>query len=326
MTDTEIDKLLTSKKILVVGDVMIDSYMWGSVTGTSPEAPVPVVSITSREMRLGGAANVALNLKALGSEALLCGVIGTGERSKRYLNLLEEAGLSDASTVLTAKRKTTVKTRVISDNKHVLRVDEEDQQDLDSETEENIISRISNHIVNDNIDAIIFEDYNKGVLTAKVISTTIALANEKGIPTTIDPKKKNFLAYANCTLFKPNLKELEEGIGQKIDPANHKELEHATEALRNKLNAKMIMATLSQHGACINTADGFHHVPAHERNIVDVSGAGDTVISTATIALTENMDAPKIVAIANLAGGLVCESVGVVSIDTNRLKEEAKQL
>lgn len=320
------DGLDKKYRVLVVGDVMLDSYMWGKVTGTSPEAPVPVVGISKREMRLGGAANVALNVLAMGSEAMLCGVIGSGDKSKRYFRLLEEAGLSKDHTVMSTQRKTTVKTRVISDNKHVLRVDEEDTHDLDQEIENEVIDRIAGQIEYGNVDAIILEDYNKGVLTPRVIEETIRMANEKGIPTTVDPKLKNFMSYKGCTLFKPNLKELIEGMDMKIDPSDLEHLESATGQLREKLGAKMVMTTLSQHGACINTADGFWHVPAHERNIVDVSGAGDTVISVATLALAGGMSANEIVAVSNLAGGLVCERAGVVSVNKEQLLQEASTI
>jgi rfaE bifunctional protein kinase chain/domain len=313
-----------TKRILVIGDVMIDAYLRGNVNRVSPEAPVPIVSLMKEEERLGGAANVAINLVAMGASAITCSVIGNDRSGKKMIELLESNSISAEGIVLSNNRETTVKTRVIGNNQHLIRIDSEQTNDIDSAEELQLIEKVK-QLIEKGVDAIIFEDYNKGVLTLNVIEEVIALANQFNIPTAVDPKNKNFFAYKNVTLFKPNLKELKEGVGMTFKFEQNELFEEAVLKLEQSLNNKISFVTLSEHGVFIKDAKNKHYIPAHIRNIADVSGAGDTVISVATLCLTVGLPIHLIAEIANLAGGLVCEKSGVVSIDKNQLIGEVEK-
>ena len=308
-----------NKKVLIVGDAMIDAYMWGEINRMSPEAPVPVVDVKKHENRLGGAANVALNLKALGATPILCSVVGTGNRGVLFEELMEESNLSIAGILSTNKRKTTIKTRVIAENKHQLRIDEEETYPI-VQAEEFI--KLTENLMND-IDVIILQDYNKGVLTPEVIESVIATANKKGIPTIVDPKKQNFNSYKNCTIFKPNLAEIKAGMNIEFDANKVDEIEKASAELRSQLAAKGVLLTLSERGICINSEKEFKHTPAFKCDIIDVSGAGDTVISVASLCLASKMDYTDLSVLSTLAGGIVCEEVGVVPINKEKLLAKA---
>jgi len=307
------------KKVLIIGDAMIDTYMWGDVNRMSPEAPVPVVEVKKHENRLGGAANVALNLKALGANPILCSVVGTGNRGVLFDKLMVESNLSTEGILSTNKRKTTIKTRVIAENKHQIRIDEEDTSPIIQVKE---FLKLIISLMND-IDVVILQDYNKGVLTSGIIEGVIASANKKGIPTIVDPKKLNFNSYKNCTIFKPNLAEIKAGMKINFDSSNISEIEKATEKLRKQLSAKGVLLTLSEKGICVNSEKEFKHTPAFKRNIIDVSGAGDTVISVASLCLASNMDYTDLSVLSTLAGGIVCEEVGVVPINKEKLLTQA---
>ena len=313
-------------KVAIVGDVMIDSYVMGKVHRMSPEAPVPVLLLDKEEHRLGGAANVALNLKALGAEVYLCSVIGTDTAATKFQNLLSEATIQNQEIIQSEDRKTTVKTRVLSGTQHVLRIDQEDTCDL-SEPLEDALIQATKRRIDLGIDALIFEDYNKGVLTHRVITELIAYAKEKGVKTTVDPKKDNFLSYRGVNLFKPNLKEIKEGIDVNIDVVNQPDsIVHGAKQLRDKLNHELTLITLSEHGVFVENGTTWEIIPAHLREITDVSGAGDTVIAVATLCLIAGLSPTEIAAIANLSGGLVCEHSGVVSVDKVALLNEAQKL
>jgi rfaE bifunctional protein kinase chain/domain len=313
-------------KVAIVGDVMIDSYVMGKVHRMSPEAPVPVLLLDKEEHRLGGAANVALNLKALGAEVYLCSVIGTDTAATKFQNLLSEATIQNQEIIQSEDRKTTVKTRVLSGTQHVLRIDQEDTCDL-SEPLEDALIQATKRRIDLGIDALIFEDYNKGVLTHRVITELIAYAKEKGVKTTVDPKKDNFLSYRGVNLFKPNLKEIKEGLDVNIDVVNQPDsIVHGAKQLRDKLNHELTLITLSEHGVFVENGTTWEIIPAHLREITDVSGAGDTVIAVATLCLIAGLSPTEIAAIANLSGGLVCEHSGVVSVDKVALLNEAQKL
>ena len=316
-----------NKKIMIVGDMMLDVYMNGKVERISPEAPVPIVSVTKTFSRLGGAANVAQNLKALGAEPILCSIIGNDEKSNDLTSLLLEHDMNVSGIVKSNERITTTKVRIIGNNAQMLRVDTEDTFDL-TETEHNSLLVKIREIANtENIDGIILQDYNKGVLTEKLIKEVISIANEKNIPIGVDPKKKNFLAYQNVTFFKPNLKELKEGVGISSKDDDIEGIIKAVDLLHDKLNCRYIMTTLSERGVLIKDyeTNTTHHIPAHLRKIADVSGAGDTVLSVAMLCLVCKQDAYSIAALSNLAGGLVCEEIGAVPINKERLLEESKK-
>jgi len=315
-----------NKKIIVVGDVMIDTYLNGTVNRISPEAPVPIVQFKSREHRLGGAANVALNIKALGAKAFICSVVGKDEDGDLFSRLCNESNLSAKGIIKNDDRVTTVKTRVTGNNQQLLRVDREKIEPIGTLLEFALIEKVKEVANIEKIDAIIFEDYNKGILTEKVISSLISFANEKGIITTVDPKKANFFSYANVTLFKPNLKELKEGVGKNFEMTDKPAFLEAVKELKTKLNPTYTFITLSEYGVYMNHKNEDLFIPAHLRSIADVSGAGDTVISVSTLCLTCGLS-PKIVAeIANLAGGLVCEKIGVTTVDKEQLMSEVLAL
>lgn len=316
------------KKIMIVGDVMLDIYMKGKVERISPEAPVPIVSVTETFSRLGGAANVTQNLKALGAEPILCSVIGNDEKSAELLNIMQEQNMNTSGIIKSKDRTTTCKTRVISNNAQMLRIDAEDTFDLTEKEFDLLSAKIKDIINKEKIDGIILQDYNKGVLTEELIKGIVALANENGIPVGVDPKKKNFLAYQNVTFFKPNLKELKEGIGINSKDDSIIEILKSIDILQEKLNCRFIMTTLSERGVLIKdyNTNTYHHIPAHIREIADVSGAGDTVLSVAMLCLVCKQDPHMIAAISNLAGGLVCEEFGVVPINKERLFEECKKI
>jgi rfaE bifunctional protein kinase chain/domain len=325
MNEKELRNIFRSfedKKVLIIGDVMVDAYVWGNVTRVSPEAPVPIVSVQKKENRLGGAANVALNIKAMGATPMICSVTGEDMDGKTFFELLEEEGLSSKGMFRSRKRITTVKTRVIGNHHHLLRVDEETECAL-TEDETTHLSRRVSEAIDSGADVIIFEDYDKGSITPALIEHTMKEAKKKKVPVVVDPKKKNFLSYREATLFKPNLKELKEGLKLDFDHHNMRELQKAVETLRKSLDAQMALVTLSEMGIYISSKNYSQLIPAHTRDIADVSGAGDTVAGIAALCVSAGLSPEHIGRLSNLAGGLVCEKVGVVPADKTQLLEEA---
>jgi D-glycero-beta-D-manno-heptose-7-phosphate kinase len=310
--------------VLIVGDVMIDSYLWGKSTRISPEAPVPIVNVVNREKRLGGAANVALNIQALGATPLLCSVIGDDHDGADYLRLMEENNLSIEGIVQSPERVTTIKHRIIAGAQQLLRVDSEIEHNLAGHEEQHLEERFKQLL--GKADVVIFEDYDKGVFSKENIQRFIALANSLNKPSVVDPKKKNFLSYIGCTLFKPNLKELREGLKVDFADENLHAFEAAVSMLQKELQLKQVLVTLSERGVFIANGQDKSYIEAHRRLISDVSGAGDTVISIAALCMALQTSPNFLAGLSNLGGGLVCEQVGVVPINKQRLLEEAKQI
>ncbi len=310
--------------VLVIGDVMIDAYLFGNVERISPEAPVPIVAVNKKENRLGGAANVALNLVALGAKPILCSVIGNDLEGNDLLNLLNENNIDASGIVKSNDRITTTKTRVISQNHQMIRIDNEDAANLNHAQTSLLIDKIKELLPRAKI--VIFEDYDKGIITEKLIDEITKAANELGIPTVVDPKKRNFSFYKNVTLFKPNLKELREGTKHDFSLQNKEEFEQICNNLIAKMNIKYLFVTLSENGVMITNGTDFTYIPAHIRKIADVSGAGDTVISVASLCLALNIPINQVATISNLAGGLVCEEVGVIPINRIKLAEELNEI
>ena len=322
----EIFKNFNNLNVLIIGDVMIDSYLWGKVNRISPEAPVPIVAVAKKERRLGGAANVALNVQALGANPILCSVIGVDIEGQAFMDLLKKQKLSQKGILKSRDRITTVKTRIMGNNAQLLRVDEEEEDDISASETQQLLTLISYIIIHDKIDVVIFEDYNKGLLNSKLISKVVELCRSKGIPTCVDPKKKNFNSYKGVSLFKPNLKELREGIKLDISGDNINELQRAVSSYRVKQKIETVLVTLAEKGVVTNSRKLKEHVPAHIRSIADVSGAGDTVISVASLCRALDCSDVLTAAIANLSGGLVCEQIGVVPVSKEQLLEEALKL
>lgn len=325
MQKTDYEQLFDSfshLNVLIIGDVMVDAYIWGHVSRISPEAPVPIVSVTKRESRLGGAANVALNVKSMGAHPILCSVVGDDPRGLEFLQLLEEQQMDTRGIVRSSSRITTTKFRVIGNKVQMLRVDEETDADLDADDSRLLFERFEAIISSLAIDVIIFQDYDKGVITRDLIGKVVEKAGALGIPVSVDPKKKNFMHYRNVTLFKPNLKELKEGLNIEFDNKDKGELEKAASTLNETLNAAMLLITLSEDGVLIRyNSDGAKTsvIPSNVRSVSDVSGAGDTVIGVASLCLARGINPEEMAFISNLAGGLVCERVGVVPVDKESL-------
>ncbi len=326
MTVSSVDGILNSfkgKKVLVLGDVMVDTYIYGSVSRISPEAPVPIMNVSSKENRLGGAANVALNIQALGGIPLLCSIVGDDLPADYFYNLLEDRGLSTDGIIRSRNRMTTVKNRLISGSHHLIRIDEEHDIPLNNIDQKSLESHIFNLL--DEADLIIFEDYDKGCLNNHVIKFCIDEARKKDKLTAVDPKSRNFGDYGNCTIFKPNLKEMNEGMRISLDLDDIEGVIKAADQLKDDMHCDNVMVTLSGNGIVYSSQNGSGHSEAHRRSISDVSGAGDTVISVAALAIHNGFSMEAASALANLAGGLVCEYPGVVPVVVEDLRKEIEK-
>ena len=317
-------------RILVVGDLMVDAYLLGKVNRISPEAPVPILSASRRERRPGGAANVARNLKALGAAVTVAGVIGADPDGQDLRQAMEDMDMDTAGVLAFDDRRTTVKTRIMGGGQHMLRVDEEDDMDLSADQAQRFLERLAVVMGKQSFDAILIEDYDKGVLSPQVISGLLHMAQEKAIPVSVDPKFRHFQCYTGVALFKPNLKEFREGLGLVWEDGDAEAMERALAKGLSRLMADWhpdaVLLTLSEHGVRIKTALADVQQPAHPREILDVSGAGDTVIAVATVLLAQGTDAATMAQVANLAGGLVCEKPGVVPVDLHALLDEVRRL
>lgn len=313
-------------KIGVLGDVMLDTYWWGHVERISPEAPVPVVALDRKEYRIGGAGNVALNLSCLGAQVSVLSVIGNDDDGATLTNLFTQNSINTSYLIKKDSRITTSKSRIISRNQQMMRLDAEITNDLEPADEQELLNAVERFIKERQPQAIILEDYNKGVLTENVITKVIELCREHNVITTVDPKRKNFLSYKNVDIFKPNMKEVKEGLNLLIDDINQQVLDDIHNRLEKKLNHRVSFITLSEKGVYYRRNGESRIVPSHVRNIADVSGAGDTVIAVASLLYAATKDVDLMAEVANIAGGLVCEEVGTVAINKERLLEECKLL
>jgi rfaE bifunctional protein kinase chain/domain len=313
------------QRILVIGDVMVDAYLWGRVDRISPEAPVPIVTMQSRENRLGGAANVALNVQALGATAILCSVVGNGN-ARVFYELMQSQALTTEGLVQSPGRPTTQKIRVLGNNHQMLRIDEESDEDITAAERKQLLDRIAGILQHNTIDAIIFEDYDKGVISRPLIERVVKMARAKNIPVTADPKQRNFHHYRDIDLLKPNLKELRQSSKLDLAASDINNIRAGALQLCKENDIRWLLVTLSERGILACAKNENHLIPAHVRNISDVSGAGDTVISVATLCLAAGCSLKLTAELSNLAGGLVCETAGVVPIEKEVLLREASQL
>ncbi|MEL7221884.1 MAG: PfkB family carbohydrate kinase [Bacteroidota bacterium] len=325
MASTDFFDRFPQLNIAIIGDVMIDRYLEGDVDRISPEAPVPVVHLKSEDNRLGGAANVALNIAAMGATPLLFSVVGKDENGELLKRLLPQSGIANDHLLAVAQRQTTVKTRVLAQNQHLLRVDREDKNPLAPKEASALLDKLNKQLNSETIHLILFQDYNKGVLTPWLIDSIIGIAQEKGIPTAVDPKNKNFWAYKGVTLFKPNLREIQQQLEEQLSP-ELASMNFAAQYIQKRLNNTYTMITLSEKGLFLKSPDYTEIIPTQARSIADVCGAGDTVISVAALALALGLDLTTIAHLANLAGGQVCEKVGVVPVDKDQLRVEYEHL
>jgi D-glycero-beta-D-manno-heptose-7-phosphate kinase len=319
-------KNFASVKIGVIGDVMLDTYWWGQVERISPEAPVPVVKVDRREQRIGGAANVALNLCSLGAQVSLFSVLGGDEDGMILSGLLQHQGINTSYLIKTDTRITTNKMRVISRNQQMLRLDWEADHPLLENEERQLVSQVEKFILEESPQAMIFEDYNKGVLTENVIGAVIGLCKKYAVITAVDPKRKYFFQYKDVDIFKPNLKEAREALNLLPEEVNEEFLRVIHQKLKERLGHRISFITLSEKGVFYEDGQDSDIVPSHIRNVADVSGAGDTVIAVATLIYAITKDVKLMAEVANLAGGLVCETVGTVAIDKPRLLKACQRL
>ena len=311
-------------KVLVVGDLMIDQYLMGTVARVSPEAPVPIVEWQRQENRLGGAANVASNLAALGAAVSLCGVVGKDEESELFFELLA-ANKLDASLVLQVDdRPTTIKSRIIANEQHLLRIDKEKSKSINERQGQILLDRIARYLLTHAVDTIVIQDYNKGVLTPLVIKGIIDAGHHHEIPIAVDPKFNNFWEYRAVQLFKPNFKEIKDVLPFAVSETKAS-LAEATQFIQNKLNCELLMVTLSDKGLLTRTENETSIHPTDIRQVADVCGAGDAVIAIAALSLAIGLSCEDMAVLANLAGGQIVERVGVVTIDRQQLAEEIKQ-
>ena len=329
MSAKDFDKLFhqfTQLKVAVIGDVMLDTYWWGNVDRISPEAPVPVVAVSKREQRIGGAGNVALNIASLGASISMISVLGKDDDGEQLTKLLAEKNINTKYLVNSEYRITTNKIRIISRNQHMMRLDAEIADDIISDDEERLMYAFENYIAAEDPDIVIMEDYNKGVLTEYVIKSIINLCKKHNILTAVDPKRKNFFTYEGVDIFKPNLKEVKDGLNIIRDEINISVLKDMHLLLQEKLEHHISLITLSEKGVFYQHENNAAIIPTHIRSIADVSGAGDTVIAIASLVYAATKDAKLMAEIANIAGGLVCEEVGTVAIDKKKLLGECVHL
>ena len=316
---------IRNKRIMIIGDVMLDHYLTGGVERISPEAPVPIVKLKDNEYRLGGAANVALNVQSFGAIPILFSVVGRDQNANRFRDLLLESALDTSFIFTDASRPTTRKTRILAGYQQLLRVDEEETHDLSGALQDEMLIAFKQLIAVQPPMVIIFQDYNKGMLPASFIRKIMEIAIQEKIPTVVDPKFDQFFDYQGCTLFKPNLKELSEAFGQHIAP-KQESLTEACQKLLSKLGAEQLLITLSEHGVFYYEKEAGNLCPVKPREIVDVCGAGDAVIATCAVGIALKMPLQQIARLANISGGIVCESMGVLPVNFNKLTKELGEM
>ena len=325
----DFDKLfsdISKMKVAVIGDVMLDTYWWGNVERISPEAPVPVVAVDKREKRIGGAGNVALNVHALGATVAMLTILGDDEDGVQLRQLLQDKNIDTRFIFESKKRITTNKIRIISRNQQMMRLDAEHTEDIDETDGTKLHNQIEKYILSEKPDVVILEDYNKGILTKNIIEHTIGLCNKNNIPVTVDPKRKNFFSYRKATLFKPNLHEAIASLNLITGKVSPELLADIHSQIKEKLDHNISLITLSEKGIFYQENNKTNIIPSHRRNIADVSGAGDTVIAVASMVYAATKDINLVAEVANIAGGIVCEEVGTVAIDKEKLLDECKRL
>ncbi len=329
MTHTELSTLFTSfahLNIAVVGDVMLDTYWWGNTERISPEAPVPVVAVSKKEQRIGGAGNVALNAAALGAQVSLISITGNDDEGRQLVSLLNQSNINTKYIAASTNRITTNKIRIISRNQHMMRLDAEQDNELSAMEETQLIAAFKKYVAEAKPALVILEDYNKGVLTPAVISSVIAICKTNNIFTAVDPKRKNFFEYRAVDIFKPNLKEVKESLNILNSNCAAKDLTAIHDALHDKLQHNISFITLSEKGVFYQQQNNAVLIPTHVRSIADVSGAGDTVIAVAAVVYAASQNVQLMAEIANIAAGIVCEEVGTVAISKEKLFAECTSL
>ncbi len=312
LTHTRIEEILAAArdvKVLVVGDVMLDRYITGSVDRISPEAPVPVVRVEEEASAVGGAGNVAANVATLGAASRVVGCAGRDEAGEILRDTLASMGVHTDGLVLTDERPTTVKTRILARHQQVVRVDREVESDASEGLARALADTVASFAAES--DVLVMEDYNKGVLVPLVIREALAAARRQGLPSVVDPKRRNFFQYGGATVFKPNAKELADALGDFI----HADDPGWMEDTRRELECDHLLLTLGEHGMALQTGDGRHvRVPTVARDVYDVSGAGDTVTAVMAVAVAAGASASEAAMLANHAAAIEVGKVGVATV------------
>ncbi len=320
----DLEKLFNSFRncnIAIVGDIMLDKYIFGHVSRISPEYPVPVVDVVKETFRLGGAANVAVNIRAMGSRTSLFGLTGADADGDIMRDLLAGHNLPLSSVIRDTSRPTTCKTRILSQNHHIVRVDHESRNQISEALENVILEQIKASI--DDFDAIILEDYNKGVLTTRLIKSITCLAAENKVPVLVDPKLERFFDYRDCTIFKPNLAEVASSLGI-VPPESDSDIEKACARLIEKIGCRHLVITRGEKGMTICN-DTCTHIPAATIDVADVSGAGDTVIAMLALGAASGLDIVTSAEIATLAASCVCQEVGAAPVKPDKLLKSCRE-
>ncbi len=309
-------------RILIVGDLILDQYIWGEVNRISPEAPIPIVEVIRESFTLGGAANVAHNVRALGAEAEVCGIVGEDGYGRMVLDILEEKGIRIHGVVRDPARPTTLKTRIVAHTQQVVRVDREDTTEPDASLLEQIRSRIQERLPH--VDAVILEDYGKGVLQEDLLRKVVPMVLEAGKIVTVDPKNEHLDAYRGVTAITPNRPEAERVAGIRI--SDTRSLHEAGRRLLDRLGCESVLITLGDRGMCLfQQGEDPLEVPALARDVFDVSGAGDTVIAVLTTALVAGASPRQAAMLSNVAGGLVVEKLGTATVNREELKKRLRE-
>ncbi|HPI92258.1 MAG TPA: D-glycero-beta-D-manno-heptose-7-phosphate kinase [Deltaproteobacteria bacterium] len=307
---------MLSKSIMVIGDLMLDEYIWGKVERISPEAPVPVVEVSSELFKLGGSGNVANNLLSLGAGVIINAVKGNDRHGLILQDILEEMKIPDDSVFTDPKRGTTVKTRIIAHTQQVARIDKENKSLISDTMLRKIVTSFRNSLKK--IDALIISDYGKGVVSRRLLAQVVPLARENDIPVCVDTKERNFPHYKKATVITPNLKELSFGAGIKIE--EYADMVRAARKVKAMLDCDMVLVTRGEHGMSLFGSDGDPiDIPTNAKAVYDVTGAGDTVIACFTLALASGATPKESAIIANMAAGLVVAEVGAASVPRDRL-------
>ncbi|MFH0881841.1 MAG: D-glycero-beta-D-manno-heptose-7-phosphate kinase [bacterium] len=318
-TIEQVLRTVEGKRVAVIGDFMLDRYVWGAVRRISPEAPVPVVEVREDSERPGGAGNVVLNLASLGVECIAVGLVGEDAYGQTLKDLLSASNTDIQGLLSVSGRPTTAKTRIFAEDQQVVRVDRESTTPIEGNLENELVEQV--RIAVERADAVILQDYNKGVLTPTVIRTAIGIAQERKIPLAVDPKSDHFFSYLGATVVKPNVREAEIALGRRL--VSEKDIERGGKDLLVRLEADMVLITRGALGMSLFThTNAPHHIPTRARAITDVSGAGDTVIGTLTIGLMAGLNGTDAALLATKAAGYVIGQVGVVPITKEALMAE----
>lgn len=306
-------------KVLVAGDLVLDQYIWGAVSRISPEAPVPVVNVSKESTLLGGAANVVNNIQSLGGRVSVCGVIGRDEAGRRLTNIMRDKGINTDGIVVEDGRPTTIKTRVIAHSQQVVRFDRESRDGIERDCHRRIFGYIEQR-VNEGLDAVIISDYCKGVVTKALVRDVVKLARRKNVIVSVDPKVNHFGMYGGVTILTPNTKEA--SIGSKIEIEDDKSLMRAGALLVKRLKCSAVLITRGEHGMSLFERGGrVTHIPTVARDVYDVTGAGDTVISALTLAMAAGAGMIDAARISNYAAGIVVGVVGTATVTPDELRE-----